>query len=182
MQIMLVACPRFEPARYRCWVDALKIRSTSAFHCCKTCGTLRGTFAGAQRWHGAGRGESPAAKCSHSLRNSRDHTKKPATIRPALDPRQVRYQAALRPDSEDLQFYAISGFARADRATSTSGQRDRPLFVCWHCELPPFEAKPMGEHIIEATSRRVPDTLADRDELWNRCQDELIVTTATGTM
>jgi hypothetical protein len=40
----------------------------------------------------------------------------------------------------------------------------------------------MGEHIIEATSRRVPDTLADRDELWNRCQDELIVTTATGTM
>jgi hypothetical protein len=65
---------------------------------------------------------------------------------------------------------------------STSGQRDRPLFVCWHRELPPFDAKPMGEHIIEATSRRVPDTLAHRDELWNRCQDELIVATATGTM
>ena len=55
-------------------------------------------------------------------------------------------------------------------------------FVCWHRKLPASDAKPMGEHTIEATSRRVPDTLADRDELWNRCQDELIVTTATGTM
>jgi hypothetical protein len=50
----------------------------------KTRGTLRGTFGGAQGCHGAICGESPFAGVENSLRNSRDHTKKPATIRPAL--------------------------------------------------------------------------------------------------
>jgi hypothetical protein len=32
----------------------------------------------------------------------------------------------------------------------------------------------MGEHVLEATSSRVPDTIAHRDELWNRCEGELM--------
>lgn len=50
---------------------------------------------------------------------------------------------------------------------------DRKI-IFWHRELPPFDAEPLGEHIVEATSRRVPDTIAHRDELWNRCNDELM--------
>jgi hypothetical protein len=33
----------------------------------------------------------------------------------------------------------------------------------------------MGEHVVEATSARVPSTLAHRDELWDRCYEDLMV-------
>ena len=46
--------------------------------------------------------------------------------------------------------------------------------VYWHRDLPPSEAKQMGEHVVEATSLRVPSTLAHRDELWDRCYDDLM--------
>jgi hypothetical protein len=49
-----------------------------------------------------------------------------------------------------------------------------PKVIYWHRELPPLEAEPMGEHTIEATSGRVPGTIAHRDELWTRCEDELM--------
>ena len=32
--------------------------------------------------------------------------------------------------------------------------------IYWHHELPPFGAEAVGEHIVEAASRRVPSTLA----------------------
>jgi hypothetical protein len=32
----------------------------------------------------------------------------------------------------------------------------------------------MGEHVVEASSARAPDTLAHRDELWQRCEGELM--------
>jgi hypothetical protein len=32
----------------------------------------------------------------------------------------------------------------------------------------------MGEHVVEASSSRVSDTIAHRDELWNRCEGELM--------
>jgi hypothetical protein len=44
----------------------------------------------------------------------------------------------------------------------------------WHRDLPPVDAVPIGEHIVEATSRRVPDTIADREVLWRRANDELM--------
>jgi hypothetical protein len=44
----------------------------------------------------------------------------------------------------------------------------------WHRELPPLDGDPITEHIIEADSSRVPGTLAHRDELWDRCYDELM--------
>ena len=49
--------------------------------------------------------------------------------------------------------------------------------VYWHRELPPLEAEPMGEHTIEATSGHVPGTIAHRDELWTRCEDDLMTRT-----
>ena len=47
--------------------------------------------------------------------------------------------------------------------------------VYWHRELPPLEAEPLGQHAVEATSRRVPGTIAHRDELWHACYDDLLV-------
>jgi hypothetical protein len=46
--------------------------------------------------------------------------------------------------------------------------------VYWHRELPPFDAEPMEEHIVEATSEHVPHTLAHRDELWEHCYEDLM--------
>ena len=48
--------------------------------------------------------------------------------------------------------------------------------VYWHRELPPLEADLMAEHTVEATSNRVLGTLAHRDELWDQCYRELMVT------
>jgi hypothetical protein len=49
--------------------------------------------------------------------------------------------------------------------------------VYWHRELPPIDAELMSEHTLEATSSRVAGTLAHRDELWDRCYDELMAST-----
>ena len=46
--------------------------------------------------------------------------------------------------------------------------------IYWHRELPPFDAEAMGEHTVEAASERAPGTLAHRDELWNRCYEDLM--------
>jgi hypothetical protein len=46
--------------------------------------------------------------------------------------------------------------------------------VYWHRNLPPPDAEPIGEHTIEVTSGRVPGTLSHRDDLWNRCYQELM--------
>jgi hypothetical protein len=49
--------------------------------------------------------------------------------------------------------------------------------IYWHRALPPFDAEAIGEHIVEASSRRMPDTIAHREDLWNRCKDELMAHT-----
>ena len=49
-----------------------------------------------------------------------------------------------------------------------------PTTIYWHRELPPVDAVAIGEHTIEATSRRVPDTVADREVLWRRANGELM--------
>jgi hypothetical protein len=49
--------------------------------------------------------------------------------------------------------------------------------VYWHRELPPVDADIMGEHVLEATSQRVPGTLAHRDELWDQCYRDLLENT-----
>ena len=49
-----------------------------------------------------------------------------------------------------------------------------PTTIYWHRDLPPFDAQPMGEHVVEASSSHIPDTIARREELWNQCEDELM--------
>jgi hypothetical protein len=49
--------------------------------------------------------------------------------------------------------------------------------VYWHRQLPPIDAEMLGEHVLEATSGRVQGSLAHRDELWDRCYQELIANT-----
>jgi hypothetical protein len=46
--------------------------------------------------------------------------------------------------------------------------------VYWHRELPPRNAEPIGSHTIEATSDRVPGTLARRDDIWDCCYHQLM--------
>ena len=46
--------------------------------------------------------------------------------------------------------------------------------IYWHRELPPIDAEAIGERTLEATSMRVPGTLAHRDELWNQCYADLM--------
>jgi hypothetical protein len=46
--------------------------------------------------------------------------------------------------------------------------------IYWRQELPPFDAEMVGEHTVEATSGRVPGTIAHRDELWDQCYEDLM--------
>jgi hypothetical protein len=46
--------------------------------------------------------------------------------------------------------------------------------IYWHRDLPPVDAEAIGDHTIEVTSARVPGTLAHRDDLWNRCYQEVM--------
>ena len=49
--------------------------------------------------------------------------------------------------------------------------------VYWHRDLPPLDAEPLAEHTVEATSGRVPGTIAHRDELWHQCYRQLMANT-----
>ena len=60
-------------------------------------------------------------------------------------------------------------------ASATRGESRK--IVYWHRELPPLDAEAIAEHTVEATSSRVPGTLAHRDEFWDRCHDELMTET-----
>jgi hypothetical protein len=51
--------------------------------------------------------------------------------------------------------------------------------VYWHRDMPPLDADAIGVHTVEATSSRVPQTMARRDELWNRCCAELMAQART---
>ena len=58
-----------------------------------------------------------------------------------------------------------------ERATMSA---DTEGIVFWHRDLPPLDAEPIAEHIVEAVSPRVPGTMAHRDELWSRCYSDLM--------
>ena len=61
----------------------------------------------------------------------------------------------------------------------TTSVMDAAKTVYWHRDLPPLRAEVMGEHTLEAVSGRVPGTLNHRDELWDRCYEELMANTHT---
>ena len=52
---------------------------------------------------------------------------------------------------------------------------DARKITYWHRDLPPLDGELMGEYTVEATSSRIPGTLSHRDELWDRCYQELMV-------
>jgi hypothetical protein len=46
--------------------------------------------------------------------------------------------------------------------------------IYWHQELPPIHAKALGEHVVEAASEHIANTLVHRDELWHQCYGNLM--------
>jgi hypothetical protein len=58
------------------------------------------------------------------------------------------------------------------RPSGSRSARDAPpaKTVYWHRDLPPIDARAMDEHTIEASSPRIPGTIAWRDALWDECQ------------
>jgi mono/diheme cytochrome c family protein len=69
--------------------------------------------------------------------------------------------------------------------TETSGRKaSEPVVVAsarkviyWHRELPPLGAEAIGEHVMEANSRRISGNLSHRDELWENCYADLMAQT-----
>ncbi len=55
---------------------------------------------------------------------------------------------------------------------------DRPVAaskrIYWHRDLPPLAAELVADYTVEASSGRVPGTLAHRDDLWDCCYRELM--------
>jgi len=46
--------------------------------------------------------------------------------------------------------------------------------IYWHGELPPLQAEPVGEHIIEATSKHVRTAFLHHEQLWEQCHADLM--------
>jgi hypothetical protein len=67
----------------------------------------------------------------------------------------------------------------AKGTTVSTATTENSRIVYWHRELPPFNADAVAEHVIEATSHRVPGALVHRDELWGQCYKTLMASTAT---
>jgi hypothetical protein len=61
----------------------------------------------------------------------------------------------------------------------TTNHSNDSKIVYWHREMPPYDAESIGEHTIEATSSRVPGTISHKDELWDRCYQELMASAMT---
>lgn len=59
-------------------------------------------------------------------------------------------------------------------AASLQNLGDDTKVIYWRQELPPVDAEMIGEYTVEAVSERVPGTIAHRDELWDRCYDDLM--------
>jgi hypothetical protein len=71
---------------------------------------------------------------------------------------------------ESLGWRRVEGGKDAPGGGSDSSRK----VTYWHRELPPIDADAMDEHTVEATSVRVSGTLSHRDELWDRCRDDLM--------
>jgi len=63
---------------------------------------------------------------------------------------------------------------KGDRQIVNTVDAAEHKLIYWHGELPPADAEIMGEHVVEASSRRVSSTLAHRDELWEHCYEDLM--------
>jgi hypothetical protein len=66
---------------------------------------------------------------------------------------------------------------RRPKMAATAAPEQDSKVVYWHRELPPLTAEATGEYTVEATSDRVPGMIVHRDELWDRCLDNLMTQT-----
>ena len=55
-----------------------------------------------------------------------------------------------------------------------SGEEAKAVY--WHQDLPPLDAEVMQEHVIEATSGRVPGVIERHGDLWQHCYVVLMET------
>jgi hypothetical protein len=55
---------------------------------------------------------------------------------------------------------------------NTSGKDAQVIY--WHGQLPPLDAEPNGEHVVEADSVRVKGDLTTRGASWDRCHEDLM--------
>ena len=60
-----------------------------------------------------------------------------------------------------------------DKSSNVDDGKDSQI-VFWHRDLPPAGAELVAEHTLEATSGRVAGTISHRDELWDRCYQQLM--------
>jgi len=58
-----------------------------------------------------------------------------------------------------------------------SNVADDPKVVFWHRDLPPVDGQPMAEHVVEATSDRVPGSIERHGPSWHRCYGSLMAHT-----
>ncbi|MBI4521071.1 MAG: hypothetical protein HY701_09545 [Gemmatimonadetes bacterium] len=59
--------------------------------------------------------------------------------------------------------------------TDTSKAQDKVVY--WHRDLPPLDAEVVGEHTLDATSRRVSGSLSHGNDLWDECYRDLMAQT-----
>src|SRR5437762_1533151 len=64
--------------------------------------------------------------------------------------------------------------SQSPTVTRSRNRRDDDGNIYWHRDLPPLDAELMAEHTVEATSDRVKGTISHRNELWDRCYQELM--------
>jgi hypothetical protein len=55
-----------------------------------------------------------------------------------------------------------------------STSTDEKKVIYWRRELPPLDAEPVGEQVVEADSAHVKGDLAQRDATWNQRRDDLM--------
>ncbi len=59
----------------------------------------------------------------------------------------------------------------------SSSANTGPKVVYWHQELPPLDGEVMQEHVVEASSHRIPGQIVRYGELWQDCYDALMAHT-----
>jgi hypothetical protein len=79
---------------------------------------------------------------------------------------------------QECSLIYLKGKNRIMIETLSTTRSNGTEIVFWHRELPPLEACALAEHVVEATSSRVPGTLLHRDELWTQCYKDLMTKTA----
>jgi hypothetical protein len=80
-------------------------------------------------------------------------------------------------DNDGTNGAAVGSDAEVTERITVTSTADEPKTIYWHRDLPPIDAERLADHVLEANSARVPGTIAHRDELWDRCYEQLMAET-----